>query len=62
MENKIQLNTNVSEDGIINQELLHCDNGYLEKMKSWIINTREKEFKKALIKLGWTPPKIDHIF
>ena len=26
------------------------------KLSSWMIKTREEEIKKALIKLGWTPP------
>ena len=50
--------TDVSKkDGIITQTLQTVFNGLVKEMTRWVCDTREEEIKKALIALGWTPPK-----
>ena len=54
---EFKLDTTIFEDDSIKQELLTIENDLPTRISSWIINTREKAIRKALIDLGWTPPK-----
>jgi len=53
---EFKLDTEVFKNGIIKQELLTEENDLPQRVGNWVINTREKSVKEALIKLGWTPP------
>ena len=60
MENnalKISVDTSVTLDGRIIQENYTENNGIRENFIRSIFDTKEKQFKEALIKLGWTPPE-----
>lgn len=54
---EFKLDTSVCEDGKIIQELFKKEDSIEERLHTWIINTKEESIKKALIKLGWKPPK-----
>lgn len=55
---KLKLTTNITPEGLIKQNLINETlNGHNEVMFQWVLDTRETELKKALIYLGWTPPK-----
>jgi len=58
---KYNLFTDVLGDGRIFQTLKAVDDELYESpatvLGRWVINTRYAEIKKALISLGWTPPK-----
>jgi hypothetical protein len=57
---KITLKTDVDFDsGVISQELVEEGTGLdivREKVR-WVVNTREKAIRDALVSLGWTPPE-----
>jgi hypothetical protein len=57
---KITIQTEI-EGQYIKQNLI-MENNILDNMRkeviSWIVDTREKSIKNALIKLGWTPPVV----
>ncbi len=57
MENiKIEVKTIVFENGCIEQTV--CNNvDFIERNARQIIDTKEEQVRKALIDLGWTPPK-----
>lgn len=53
---EFRLDTKIMEDDSIIQKLFKIENNLEEKLSTWIINTREKQFIDSLIELGWTPP------
>jgi hypothetical protein len=53
---KIELKTTSYQSGIIEQELLPEDNNIGFVYTKWIVDTREKAMKEALIAIGWRPP------
>lgn len=56
MDIKYNVKTEV-KDGYISQTITQEKiDGMLFVISTTIANTREKQFEKALIKLGWTPP------
>lgn len=58
MGEKIKIETNVSKDGLILQEISRESyQGTIEIIIKQIFDTKEEQIKQALIKLGWTPPK-----
>ena len=52
----IKLKTTPYPSGLIEQELLPEDNHIGFGYTKWVVNTREKAIKEALIALGWRPP------
>jgi hypothetical protein len=61
-----ELKTEVDTDGKITQCLFTKSflgesllNPEMMRFTTWIIDTREKGIREALIKLGWTPPSED---
>lgn len=63
---KYNLTTSISKKGEIVQQLKLSDEAMrrpypsfpeIEDLFRWVCDTREKGIRKALIKLGWTPPK-----
>jgi hypothetical protein len=50
---KLSVITNWNTDGIISQHM----EGMLTDMTRMIIKTRDAGVRKALIDMGWTPPK-----
>lgn len=58
MENtKFEIKTQVIDNAIIEQETLSIVHDYKEQVVRQLFDTREKQIREALIKLGWTPPK-----
>lgn len=53
MEYKLNTST---KNNIIIQELFKKEENITKRLFTWIINTREKDIRNALIDLGWTPP------
>lgn len=53
-DEKITVSTNIHSDGRIVQTV-----DSLGHAMTWIVETREKQIREALIALGWTPPKDD---
>jgi hypothetical protein len=52
------LTTEVLKDkGFINQRLQNDFDNCIKDVSKWIIKTRDKQIRNALIKLGWKPPK-----
>lgn len=52
-----KVDTSILENGDIKLAVgVEIDNIY-ENLYTAVYNIAEKEFKEALIKLGWTPPK-----
>jgi hypothetical protein len=43
-------------DGAISQELVHEMRDTQVRLMTWVMETRERGAREALIKLGWTPP------
>ena len=60
LDNTIKLTTKWDNKGLITQELLReagdPAKAVVEVMATWVINTREKSLREALVALGWTPP------
>lgn len=58
--NKYDLKTFIIQDIIIKQELYGtCSiTDKVERLTTWICDTRDKTIKDALIEMGWTPPPI----
>ncbi len=55
---KFYIETEISEDKIIQQlGSVDGDAPPVSGIMKWIYDTKESEIKKALIKLGWKPPK-----
>ena len=54
---KVSIDTNIAPDGLITQKIYQEFNNQKELFISKIINIQEKQFREALIKLGWIPPK-----
>lgn len=58
---RFTLNQSVSPDGVITQALLSESQGLIQKhteeLSRWVLDTREKLFRDALISLGWKPPE-----
>jgi len=52
-ENKISIWTTISLDGKIFQREFNDQENNLIQI---VFDTKEKQFREALIKLGWTPP------
>ena len=54
---KYNIKTDIHDNAIIVQEL-HCEfQDIATRTARWVIDTRDSDIKKALIKLGWTPPE-----
>lgn len=53
---EIIVNTSPFTDGRIVQEVCIETNGQQERIMRFVINTKEKQVKEALVALGWTPP------
>ena len=51
--------TDVFESGLITQELHQKTEDQTEILCRWVVDTRDEELKKALVMLGWSPPKED---
>lgn len=49
--------TNVDLNGIIEQGLFWKQDDTEVRLMRWVVDTREEVIQKALIDLGWTPPK-----
>lgn len=49
---KVSVKTGTTEDGKIEQ-IVHVGS---ERLAHEIFNTKEKQFREAMIKLGWLPP------
>ena len=56
MEVKFSIETSVI-DSKVYQSLHQKIDDICCEVTTWVTDTREAEIKKALIKLGWTPPK-----
>ena len=41
---------------VISQDLFVDFGSESHLMAHWLVDTREKQFRDALIKMGWTPP------
>lgn len=55
---KFYIETEISEDKIIQQlGSVDGDASPVSGIMKWVCDTRESEIRKALIKLGWKPPK-----
>ena len=52
-----KIKTDIFGNGLITQELYRIENDVITETTRWVVNTREKEIRDALIKLGWIPPK-----
>lgn len=57
---KIDLRTNVYEDGIIEHITSNNFRGIMAEISRELVNTKDSNTKEALIKLGWTPPCNDY--
>lgn len=55
---KINIETRIEDIKVI-QEINRETEGVLENMVRIVYDTREEQLRQALIKLGWTPPKIE---
>lgn len=51
------ITTEVSEEGIIEQNLTRGIHEPIEHLSRWIADTRDKELHDSLIMLGWRPPR-----
>lgn len=51
--------TTTIDDSLIIQEVNCIHNSIVTRLTSDVCDTKEKEFKDGLIKIGWTPPKDD---
>jgi hypothetical protein len=49
-----KLKTEVSIDGRITQKLIRDQT---QELSRWVCDTRDESIKKALLSLGWRPPK-----
>lgn len=54
-EPKIKIDTTI-KDGVITQT---CKSNLVNSVVKHIADTKEAQIRKALITLGWTPPKDD---
>ena len=57
MDQKLNIVTTPIADGTIKQELFIEVDGVRESIMRSILDTRDVQIKKALVALGWTPPK-----
>ena len=59
MKVDFKLNTTVHGDGTIHSMLDQKIGHQAKTITHWIVSTREKQVIKALVDLGWTPPKTN---
>lgn len=57
MKNGYEVITTPLEDGRITQEMIEIANDVRTTIDYQLIDTRDAQVRKALIDLGWTPPK-----
>lgn len=57
MKNGFEVITIPLEDGRITQEMIEIANDVRRTVDYQLIDTRDVQVRKALIELGWTPPK-----
>ena len=57
---KITINTSVENDSIIFQEIKSEYEEITQIISRTIVDTKEKQLREALIKLGWTPPSQEN--
>lgn len=56
MEHKIVVDTDITSDGRIFQEVSEIFNDVMTSIMRTVIDTKEQQAIDALIRLGWTPP------
>lgn len=56
-EMKVEIRTEIVDDKIIMQDFYSDFDGIIRHVSRGIMDASEKEIRKALVKLGWTPPK-----
>ena len=56
MNPEYEINTKIFENGLIKQQL-KTPYDIEHYVAEWIVDTSLDHIKKALIELGWTPPK-----
>ena len=54
---KIKVATKLLDNESFSQETTVEDNGTILSLMKFIVETRDEQVKKALIELGWQPPK-----
>ena len=57
---KAHITTRHDPCGLIYQEVEFCGPVINETVQKHIANVREKQFREALIRLGWTPTATDN--
>ena len=54
---KIKVATKLLDNESFSQETTVEDNGTILSLMKFIVETRDEQVKKALIEIGWQPPK-----
>ena len=57
ISNGLEIVTTPSADGKIYQETFSIENDIRRVLVKQVSDTKEQQFREALIKLGWTPPE-----
>ena len=58
MSNRVELKTYADMDGKIIQEILYIEDDVIKTVDFRMVDTSDDQIRKALIKLGWTPPPL----